>query len=128
MYRNYLSVGNVSVEDRCLLYFLATRFAFLLISCITYLLLAYFVGNIEFYQVAQIRMKSEGIPFHVVDLAVGGELELPINYYDILGNTLRLLRAYIMFLMYLFFFKYLCCFVLKRDRFSRSTWCDYIQC
>ncbi|CAD5333574.1 unnamed protein product [Arabidopsis thaliana] len=36
-------------------------------------------------EVAQIRMKSEGIPFHVIDLAVGGELELPINYYDTLG-------------------------------------------
>ncbi|KAL1216051.1 Nuclear pore complex protein [Cardamine amara subsp. amara] len=36
-------------------------------------------------EVTQIRMKSEGIPFHVVDLAVGGELELPINYYDTLG-------------------------------------------
>ncbi|CAN6929466.1 unnamed protein product [Brassica oleracea] len=36
-------------------------------------------------EVAQIRMKSEVIPFHVVDLAVGGELELPINYYDTLG-------------------------------------------
>uniref|UniRef100_A0A1J3FQQ1 BIG2 domain-containing protein n=1 Tax=Noccaea caerulescens TaxID=107243 RepID=A0A1J3FQQ1_NOCCA len=36
-------------------------------------------------EVAQIRMKSEGIPFHMVDLAVGGEVQLPINYYDTLG-------------------------------------------
>ncbi|XP_010435974.1 PREDICTED: nuclear pore complex protein GP210-like [Camelina sativa] len=36
-------------------------------------------------EVAQIRMKSEGIPFHVIDLAVGDELELPINYFDSLG-------------------------------------------
>lgn len=32
-------------------------------------------------------MKSEVIPFRVVDLAVGGELELPINYYDTLGDA-----------------------------------------
>ncbi|ESQ46942.1 hypothetical protein EUTSA_v10027618mg [Eutrema salsugineum] len=36
-------------------------------------------------EVAQIRMKSERIPLHVIDLAVGGELELPISYYDTLG-------------------------------------------
>ncbi|EOA18977.1 hypothetical protein CARUB_v10007615mg [Capsella rubella] len=36
-------------------------------------------------EVAQIRMKSEGIPFHVIDLAVGSEIELPINYFDNLG-------------------------------------------
>lgn len=64
------------------------RHSSLLVSFIIYLLYFRFVDNIEFYQVAQIRMKSEGIPFHVVDLAVGGEIELPINYYDTLGNAL----------------------------------------
>ncbi|KAK9272744.1 hypothetical protein L1049_003121 [Liquidambar formosana] len=43
-------------------------------------------------EVAQIRITSKEFPFHVIDLAVGGELELPINYCDVLGNPF--LEAY----------------------------------
>lgn len=49
-------------------------------------------------------MKSEGIPFHVIDLAVGGELELPINYYDTLGNALVLLCESFIFWCVCFYF------------------------
>lgn len=54
------------------------------------------------------------IPFHVVDLAVGGELELPINYYDTLGNTLLHLCACFIFLMY-FSCKYHLLFCVEKE-------------
>ncbi|KAF8399768.1 hypothetical protein HHK36_015638 [Tetracentron sinense] len=46
----------------------------------------YSVGAVFCDQVAQIRVTTQDLPFHVVDLAVGAELELVINYLDSLGN------------------------------------------
>lgn len=37
-------------------------------------------------EVAQIRITRQYSPFHVIDLAVGDELELSINYRDSIGN------------------------------------------
>lgn len=65
-------------------------------------------------------MKSEGIPFHVIDLAVGGELELPINYYDTLGNALILLCGCFFFwcICFIFFIYIWFCFE-KESLFSK---------
>ncbi|KAK8586935.1 hypothetical protein V6N12_021454 [Hibiscus sabdariffa] len=37
-------------------------------------------------EVEQIRISNKEFPFHAIDLAVGAEIELPISYYDALGN------------------------------------------
>ncbi|KAI4350639.1 hypothetical protein L6164_005077 [Bauhinia variegata] len=41
---------------------------------------------IKVSEVAQIRIDSKQVPFHVIDLAVGQELDLPTSSYDVLGN------------------------------------------
>ncbi|XP_010528227.1 PREDICTED: nuclear pore complex protein GP210 [Tarenaya hassleriana] len=48
-------------------------------------------------EVTQIRMKREENPLHEVDLAVGGELELPVSYYDALGSTFHEARDVILY-------------------------------
>ncbi|KDP46416.1 hypothetical protein JCGZ_10256 [Jatropha curcas] len=37
-------------------------------------------------EVAQIRITSQEFPFHVIHVAIGTELHLPIRYFDALGN------------------------------------------
>ncbi|KAJ9135376.1 hypothetical protein P3X46_032567 [Hevea brasiliensis] len=37
-------------------------------------------------EVAQIRITSKEFPFHVTHVAIGAELDLPISYFDALGN------------------------------------------
>ncbi|XP_022152143.1 nuclear pore complex protein GP210 isoform X1 [Momordica charantia] len=37
-------------------------------------------------EVAQIRLRKQEFPFHVINLSVGTVLSLPISYYDSLGN------------------------------------------
>ncbi|KAG8634965.1 hypothetical protein MANES_17G112100v8 [Manihot esculenta] len=37
-------------------------------------------------EVAQIRITSKEFPFHVIHVAIGTELDLPISYFDALGN------------------------------------------
>ncbi|KAH7510680.1 hypothetical protein FEM48_ZijujUnG0099600 [Ziziphus jujuba var. spinosa] len=41
---------------------------------------------VKVVEVAQIRITNEEFPFHVINLAVGAELSLPITYCDALGN------------------------------------------
>ncbi|EXC20346.1 hypothetical protein L484_020567 [Morus notabilis] len=41
---------------------------------------------IKVIEVAQIRTRNEELPFHVISLAVGADLFLPITYRDALGN------------------------------------------
>ncbi|XP_059670096.1 nuclear pore complex protein GP210 isoform X2 [Cornus florida] len=48
-------------------------------------------------EVAQIRITSKEFPFHNVDLAVGAELDLPINYCDVLGNPFHEAHNIILF-------------------------------
>ncbi|XP_038715182.1 nuclear pore complex protein GP210 isoform X2 [Tripterygium wilfordii] len=44
------------------------------------------VSCVRVAEIAQIRTTSKDFPFHVINLAVGAELELPISYRDPLGN------------------------------------------
>ncbi|XP_065877577.1 nuclear pore complex protein GP210 isoform X2 [Euphorbia lathyris] len=37
-------------------------------------------------EVAQLRITSKGFPSHVIHVAIGSELDLPISYFDLLGN------------------------------------------
>jgi len=39
----------------------------------------------HFHQVAQIRIMNRDPPFHVIYLAVGANLDLPISYFDASG-------------------------------------------
>ncbi|XP_062106942.1 nuclear pore complex protein GP210 isoform X1 [Humulus lupulus] len=41
---------------------------------------------IKVVEVAQIRAANEEFPFHVINLAVGSEISLPVTYRDSLGN------------------------------------------
>lgn len=42
--------------------------------------------SVHFDQVAQIRITNKEFPFHVINLAVGADLKLPISYSDTLGS------------------------------------------
>lgn len=42
--------------------------------------------SVHFDQVAQIRITNKEYPFHVIDLAVGADIKLPISYCDNLGS------------------------------------------
>lgn len=46
-------------------------------------------------QVAQIRITSKEFPFHVIHVAIGTELDLPISYFDALGTYLFVLYSII---------------------------------
>lgn len=45
-------------------------------------------------QVAQVRFANKEFPFHVVNLALGAEIELPIGYFDALGTLLKALSMH----------------------------------
>ena len=42
--------------------------------------------NFYLCQVAQIRIRNKEFPFHVIYMAVGAELDLPLSYFDALGR------------------------------------------
>lgn len=42
--------------------------------------------SLHFGQVAQIRITDKELPFHLINLAVGAEIKLPISYCDALGS------------------------------------------
>lgn len=46
---------------------------------------------VHFDQVAQIRITNKEFPFHVINLAVGADLKLPISYYDALGSKVSVI-------------------------------------
>ncbi|KAF5479668.1 hypothetical protein F2P56_000470 [Juglans regia] len=41
---------------------------------------------VQVAEVAQIRITNKELPFHLINLAVGAEIKLPISYCDALGN------------------------------------------
>lgn len=45
--------------------------------------------SVHFDQVAQIRITNKEFPFHVINLAVGADLKLPISYSDTLGSKVQ---------------------------------------
>jgi len=47
------------------------------------------IDTVFLIQVAQIRIRRK-LSLHVINLAVGAELELPINYFDSLGVQISL--------------------------------------
>jgi hypothetical protein len=47
--------------------------------------------SVHFDQVAQIRITNKEFPFHVINLAVGADLKLPISYCDALGTKVSVL-------------------------------------
>ncbi|KAA8548147.1 hypothetical protein F0562_004591 [Nyssa sinensis] len=48
-------------------------------------------------EVAQIRITTKEFPFRMIYLAVGAELDLPINYCDVLGNLFHEVNNIILF-------------------------------
>jgi hypothetical protein len=47
--------------------------------------------SLHFDQVAQIRITKREFPFHVINLAVGADLKLPISCYDALGSKVSVI-------------------------------------
>lgn len=58
--------------------------------------------SLHFGQVAQIRITNKELPFHLINLAVGAEIKLPISYCDALGS--RALVAENVFLGNMYFY------------------------